>query len=146
MDSPGRRIEQLRKNRNWEQSDLADKLGVAQGTVSNWENGKGAGIKSDDLSKLSKLFAVSTDYILFGKQAPRIETDVPNTIYKDLVEANTEYRLVPKTILDVEYRIVLQSEIEQKQKLYNDVIAAKDKYIHKLESDIEQLQVLKKAQ
>ncbi len=38
----GERMRRGRIKNAWSQSELAEKLGVAQGTISNWENGRGA--------------------------------------------------------------------------------------------------------
>jgi hypothetical protein len=64
---------------------------------------------------------------------------VPDSIYRDLIESNTDYRLVPKTILDQEYRIVLKSEIDSKEKLLLEVLDAKNRLIEQLSKEIAQL-------
>ncbi len=62
----------LRKKAGWSQEELADKLGVSRQAVSKWE-----GMQSvPDLERviaLSKLFGVSTDYLLKDEQE-EIET------------------------------------------------------------------------
>jgi hypothetical protein len=63
----------------------------------------------------------------------------PEEIYKDLVEANTEYRIIPKTVLDGEYRMILKSEIESKEKMLWQVIDAKNYTIAQLEKEISEL-------
>ena len=60
----------LRKNQNLSQEELAAKLGVSRQAVSRWE----MGITLPDavnLLQLSRLFSVSTDYLLYD------ETDTP---------------------------------------------------------------------
>ncbi len=53
----------LRDEQGLSQQEFADKLGVTRQTVSKWESGK---IKpsADNLMAMSRLFGVSTDYIL----------------------------------------------------------------------------------
>lgn len=57
------RIRELRNEKGWNQSELANFLNVNQRTVSNWENA----IREPDfdmLIKIARLFGVSTDYLL----------------------------------------------------------------------------------
>lgn len=39
MDNPRIDVKALRKARGWTQAQLAERVGVAQGTVSYWDNG-----------------------------------------------------------------------------------------------------------
>lgn len=59
----GKMIKELRLERGWSQTKLADELFVSQDTISLWELGKSL---PDilNLIKLAKLFKVSTDYLL----------------------------------------------------------------------------------
>jgi transcriptional regulator with XRE-family HTH domain len=145
MESSGKRIETLRRKRKWEQSDLARELKVAQGTVSNWENN---GVnKAEDLLKLAKLFGVTSDYILFGNTtAQPVSEDVPEAIYRDLIEANSEYRLIPKSVLEEKYRIVSLIEMEkeerdnkEKKALLEVALDTKDKFINNLQHQVDDL-------
>lgn len=51
--------------------------------------------------------------------------DKINTVYRDLVEANTEYRLVPKKILD-DYDMLPKKELENRNKMMEIVTQAMD--------------------
>lgn len=66
---------------------------------------------------------------------------IPESIYRDLVESNSEYRLVPKTILQEEYRIVLKSEMDSKDKLVHEVIESKNHLIDQLKIEIKNLEL-----
>lgn len=57
------RIKQLRNSKGLKQIDLCKQLGVTQGALSGWENGK---YEPDitSLKKMSEIFEVSIDYIL----------------------------------------------------------------------------------
>ena len=57
------RIRELRKERGLLQKDLAEMLGVTQGTLSNWEKGR-HDPDNNALKFLATLFEVSVDYIL----------------------------------------------------------------------------------
>lgn len=60
----GERIVDLRISRNWNQKELAKKIGIAASQLSRIESDKLKTISSDTLIQLSKVFHVSTDYIL----------------------------------------------------------------------------------
>lgn len=63
MNKVGERIRKLRKERGWTQSDLAKKVNVSSQVVSNWER-KYTDPDHDDISRLSKILDVSTDFLL----------------------------------------------------------------------------------
>nr|WP_319488917.1 helix-turn-helix transcriptional regulator [uncultured Caproiciproducens sp.] len=60
-------LKELRISKRLTQAELAQMIGIGQNTYSYWENDK---VKIDNLSlsKLSKLFGVSIDYILGNEQ------------------------------------------------------------------------------
>ena len=65
------KIIQLRKRNGWSQEDLAEKLNVSRQSVSKWES---AG-SIPDISKIlemSRIFEVSTDYLLKGDNSEAI--------------------------------------------------------------------------
>lgn len=57
------RLKEVRKSAGLTQREVAAVVGVNQNTYSYWENGK-TRIDSESLAKLSKLFGVTTDYLL----------------------------------------------------------------------------------
>lgn len=61
----GRRIKKLRKKRKFSQSDVAKKLHISQAAYSLIENSQN-GIAIGHIINLSKLYKVTTDYILKG--------------------------------------------------------------------------------
>ena len=63
------RIRELRDKKGIKQGELAKILGVSQGTLSGWENGKYE-IANASLFALAEFFGVSVDYIL-GSDAPQ---------------------------------------------------------------------------
>lgn len=62
----GQRIRSLRKENRLSQEELANKLNVNTDHVGRVETGN-RGMSIDLLVEISKYFAVSTDYILFGQ-------------------------------------------------------------------------------
>lgn len=60
------RIKELRQTANMKQSELSHLIGVAQNTLSYWENGRYQP-DNESLAKIADIFNVSVDYIL-GRQ------------------------------------------------------------------------------
>lgn len=59
------RIAQLRRDKGWSQEELAERLEVSRQSVSEWEDG----VSQPDVDRvlaMSRLFGVSTDYLLKG--------------------------------------------------------------------------------
>ena len=57
------KIIKLRKESGWSQEDLAEKLYVSRQAISRWENGT-ALPDAQNILQISKLFHVTTDYLL----------------------------------------------------------------------------------
>ena len=57
------KIVRLRKINGWSQEDLAEKLNVSRQAISRWEGGT-AQPDASNILQLSKLFGVTTDYLL----------------------------------------------------------------------------------
>lgn len=57
------RIKEIRQKRGITQAELAKQIGVAQNTLSYWENGK-YDVDNDSLKKIADYFQVTTDYLL----------------------------------------------------------------------------------
>jgi transcriptional regulator with XRE-family HTH domain len=80
----GIRIKNLRIKAGMNQTDLANYLGVTQGIVSSIEK-SGNKLTLSHAMKLSELFGVSTDYLLFGKldAANMVEKDILSVVRSD---------------------------------------------------------------
>lgn len=57
------KIIKLRKEHGWSQEDLAEKMYVSRQAISRWENGT-AQPDAQNVLQISKLFCVTTDYLL----------------------------------------------------------------------------------
>lgn len=66
MDTLGDRIRHLRGVKGLSQQELADKLGVTKGAVSQWEVGRSANIKLVTALKLCETLGASLDYLVHG--------------------------------------------------------------------------------
>ena len=68
------KIAMLRRQKNWSQEELAEKLMVTRQAVSKWESAQSMP-DLDKLVQLSELLGVSTDYLLKSdRDAPEVET------------------------------------------------------------------------
>ena len=65
--SIGKTIAELRKAKGWTQIELAEKLNVSDKAVSKWE-GEGGFPEITQLPVLAKIFDVSIDYLMTGKE------------------------------------------------------------------------------
>ena len=63
MNKFSQNLKALRLEAHISQAELAEKMGVGQRTVSNWERGARQP-DYDTLIKIAKYFEVSTDYLL----------------------------------------------------------------------------------
>lgn len=77
------RIKELRNKKGIKQADLANFLGVVQGTLSYWENDK-FDVDNASLQKLADYFNVSTDYILGRTDDPPLSQKKVSVNDKDL--------------------------------------------------------------
>ena len=68
------KIIKLRKESGWSQEDLAEKLYVSRQAISRWENGT-ALPDAENVLQISKLFGVTTDYLLNDDYES--DTDIP---------------------------------------------------------------------
>ena len=59
----GEKLQALRKSRGWSQEQLAERIAVSRQAVSKWESGA-AVADTENVVELSRLFGVSTDYLL----------------------------------------------------------------------------------
>lgn len=58
-------------------------------------------------------------------------------VYKDLVEGNSDYSLIPKTVLAGEYRLVLDRDIAWRNFMVQSIIDGKNETISQLKDRIE---------
>ena len=86
------RIRELRCSCGWSQVELAKRLGLSKQTVSNWENDN-IQPSIEMLMRLSKVFGVSTDYLLGLEQTPRLDIEgLPANVVAHLSLLIEDYR------------------------------------------------------
>lgn len=82
MDTLGKRISALRRERGLKQEDLAERLGVSPQAVSKWENDQ----TCPDITllpELAKLLGVTVDRLLSGESEPEVRL-LPQEQRKDV--------------------------------------------------------------
>lgn len=85
-------IHELRLSFGWTQVQMAEKLNVTKQTVSNWENDN-IQPSVDMLVKISRVFDVSTDYLLGITQKRSINVDgLPNEFVAHIVQLIDDYK------------------------------------------------------
>ena len=115
MNEVGKRITQLRKDRNMTQMELADKLGISYQAVSNWERGS----SMPDISKLpelAELFNISIDFILGSNNEKYAK--IVNTVIEE--EKSGHSSAIPFESDEINEVIPLLKP-EQAKKLYENV-------------------------
>ena len=87
-----KRISELRTSFGWTQVQLAQKIEVTKQTISNWENDN-IQPSIDMLIKLSKIFNVSTDYLLGLTPTNSINVDgLPTEFVSHIVQIIDDYK------------------------------------------------------
>ena len=88
----GQRICELRTALGWSQVQLAGRVGAAKQTISNWENDN-IQPSIEMLVRLSKIFGVTTDYLLGLEDIPRLNVEgLPQNVVAHLALLVEDYR------------------------------------------------------
>ena len=62
----GEKLQLLRKSKGWTQEQLSAQINISRQALSKWESGA-AMPDTENVIRLSRLFAVSTDYLLLDE-------------------------------------------------------------------------------
>ena len=88
----GKRINELRQSLGWSQVELAKQLNITKQTVSNWEN-ENILPSIEMLIRISKIFNVSSDYLLGLDNTPRLDVEgLPQNIIAHFSMLINDYR------------------------------------------------------
>lgn len=68
------RLQELRKQAGYSQEQVAEIMGLSRQAISKWESGQGKP-EIDNIVKLTEIYDVSADYILFGTE--KVSVPVP---------------------------------------------------------------------
>ena len=78
-------IRSKREFNGWNQEELAEKVGVSQRTIHNWEAGKVDSIKVANLEKLAEAFGVSFVEVYNGKDMPELDETVKESLSQTII-------------------------------------------------------------
>ena len=79
---------ELRKARGWSQEEFAEKMDVSRQAISRWENGT-ALPDAQNILRISKLFSVTSDYLLNDDYEGEANTPAPETVAEETVVNET---------------------------------------------------------
>ena len=126
---------------------LGKEAGIGNGTVGGWTDNQ-VEKPTAAVEKFLRHYNIREEWWKTGKgeifntsvhnEAAVTEKPLraPEEIYRDLVEANSEYRLVPKVILEGKYVIVLENQIGKTEEALWETIRAKNELIADLKEEI----------
>ena len=66
---------ELRKEKGWSQEKLAEQINVSRQSISKWESGQVLP-EIEKIIELSKIFQVTTDYLLLDENSEKTSTEV----------------------------------------------------------------------
>ena len=66
---------ELRKEKGWSQEKLAEQINVSRQSISKWESGQ-VFPEIEKIIELSKIFQVTTDYLLLDENSEKTSTEV----------------------------------------------------------------------
>jgi transcriptional regulator with XRE-family HTH domain len=127
------------------QSDFAMRCQINPGTLSKALERES--LSEDIVDKIYDAFRVRKDFWEDGKEpiidenhTPAIKSsDNKETRYMDFKEGHPDYYMVPKTMVQGEYRLELLSEIESKKSLLQKTLDTQDALIIELRREIAEL-------
>ena len=124
------------------QTQVAEKLGISPQLMGQYLKGR-QNPKTDFWVKWHDVFG-DDPLQMFSSRKTNVDksTPDPESLYRDLVEANTEYRLIPKTVLEGEYRLMLNKEIEDAHQVRNALIESNRETIGLLKKRVDELERL----
>ena len=87
------RLLELRKKAGFSQEQLAEKLGVTRQAISKWESGQG-NPDINNIIRISKIYNVSTDYLLKGLEPDAKIPSDNNSQQKKYKELDKVFRIL----------------------------------------------------
>jgi hypothetical protein len=136
-------------------NQLGIDAGLGNGTVDGWTD-KHLDISKPLVEKFLRHHSINPEWWESGKGEIFIKKHTPaikstgNTemdkedLYRDLVEGSSDYSLVPKTVLNGEYRMMLISELEDRRASWKEALDSKNQLIAQLKEEIKELRAVKR--
>ena len=99
----GDKILNLRKQKNWSQSELAKAVGISYAQVGRYET-KGSQPSADVLKKIADALDTSTDYLMYGDKDEKAKASLEDTEllqqFKEVDKMKDEDKSVIKKLID----------------------------------------------
>jgi len=99
----GKQIQELRKKNNWNQSQLAEKIGVSLTQLQRYEN-KGVQPPADILKKLADAFNTSIDFLVYGDSEQKAQQSIKDnellSQFKAVEQLDSKDKSTIKDIID----------------------------------------------
>lgn len=89
MMTLGKRLKEEREKRKWSQKFVAEKLGITNTVLSNYERDY-RDPDTENLKKLAELYEVSTDYLLGRETTSKERPDVQGIWFYDMDDISEE--------------------------------------------------------
>ncbi len=116
--SLGANIQKFRQLKNWSVQELADEMGIGKQGIYKWE-AEETKPGQESLTALAKALGVTVNDLLGNNHTPvQKATDnkeLSESVYRTIVEGNTEYVLVPRNILN-ETQLISKDELAEKSR------------------------------
>jgi transcriptional regulator with XRE-family HTH domain len=97
------RLRQLRKQKNWSQTELANRVGVHYNHLGRFERGSSRP-SADTLKKLADVLGVSSDYLLEGSLEDAAKADFADRellrMFKEVEQLADDDKVVVKKLID----------------------------------------------
>lgn len=100
------------------QDNVAKKLGISRQTYNGWEKQQELSVDQSQFDVLTKILKTTQKDLEYVPRATKSHDIVNDTeeVYRTVVHGNTEYLLIPKSILKDEYRIVPIEKLRNEEK------------------------------
>ena len=97
MENVGKRLKSLREKYKFSLEEVAKKIKSSAGAISRYENNERK-INSESLIKLSNLYNVSPEYILYGtkKNSSNLESDIISFFHNENIDIEKKEELFNK--------------------------------------------------
>jgi transcriptional regulator with XRE-family HTH domain len=103
MAQLGNRILDLRKKKNWSQTDLANAVGITYAQIGRYET-KGAQPSAEVLKKIANALDTTTDYLMYGDKDEKTRAALEDTEllqqFKEVEKMSNEDKKTLKNVID----------------------------------------------
>lgn len=145
----GANIKKIRELKKIKVATLVDQTGINAESIYAWERGA-YNPNEENLHKLADAMKVSIKdfYDTEGTQAQKPtdnkeKMDTQEEVYRNIVEGNTEYILIPRSVLQEKYRLVALEQFQKDKEQMDKDKAIIDKLLSMNESLVAEIRSMK---